>query len=273
MIVVLLYHRIADDGWRYSVSRDHFAQQLDVLCHETDIVPLADITRLHTTSPRPRVAITFDDGYGDNVTSGWPELQARALPATFFVVSGGIGAMREFWWDELDWILSHAVPTPPAASYWEAHERLRRCDADQQRQLLDGLAAACEVHPVARPDKLPMTHAQLACLASEPRAEIAAHTVAHPLLPLLSSDAQALEIDRSKRDLEAMTGRPVTTFSYPYGGHSPETCRLVERAGFHSAYKVGNVPIGEAPRFALPRMVPKDWDGEQLAKQLHDYRA
>jgi hypothetical protein len=48
------------------------------------------------------VAITFDDGYADNLHNARPLLERYGMPATFFLTSGYIGREREFWWDELE---------------------------------------------------------------------------------------------------------------------------------------------------------------------------
>jgi len=70
----------------------------------------ADRTRRNEPLP---VAITFDDGYADNLHVAAPLLAERGLPATFFVVSGMIGSGREFWWDELEGLLLRRAPLPP----------------------------------------------------------------------------------------------------------------------------------------------------------------
>src|SRR5579872_3705746 len=100
--LILLYHRVAEgvaaDLFSVTVSPRRFAEQVDALAAEYDVVPL---TEVFSGSPhRPVIAITFDDGYADNLDAA-RLLAARDLPATFFLTSGQLGSDREFWWDEL----------------------------------------------------------------------------------------------------------------------------------------------------------------------------
>ena len=49
-----------------------------------------------------RVAVTFDDGYLDNVVAALPILERHEIPATIFVIGNAVGRTREFWWDALE---------------------------------------------------------------------------------------------------------------------------------------------------------------------------
>lgn len=62
---------------------------------------------------------------------------------------------------------------------------------------------------------------QLLAVANSGLVEIGNHTITHPDLKLLDPEAQRREIVQSKADLEAMIGRPVTTFAYPLGHFDP----------------------------------------------------
>ena len=89
-IAILFYHRIADshpNDW--SMSTQDFVRQLDWLQTHFDIVTLEEAQRriVARFNDRPTVAITFDDGYAENVTTAIPELVRRNLPATYFVAT------------------------------------------------------------------------------------------------------------------------------------------------------------------------------------------
>jgi peptidoglycan/xylan/chitin deacetylase (PgdA/CDA1 family) len=106
--VILLYHRVAEcaspDPFALCVTPQHFAEHLQVLKAYGPVISLRhlvdDLRRGRLT--RRAVAITFDDGYADNLHEAKPVLDQNATPATLFVATGYLGGAREFWWDELE---------------------------------------------------------------------------------------------------------------------------------------------------------------------------
>jgi peptidoglycan/xylan/chitin deacetylase (PgdA/CDA1 family) len=100
---ILMYHRIAPPGldpWRLRVTPDHFEQQLSALKARFEVISLAEIP--HRQDFRNTVAITFDDGYADNLLRAKPILEEFETPATVFITTSYVNADREFWWDELE---------------------------------------------------------------------------------------------------------------------------------------------------------------------------
>jgi peptidoglycan/xylan/chitin deacetylase (PgdA/CDA1 family) len=107
--LIILYHRVAEAGsdpCRLSVSPAHFKEHLEVLRRDCEPLSLSRLVASAGAKRRaPGVAITFDDGYADNLLQAKPALERFGFPATFFITSGRVGTDRELWWDELERLL------------------------------------------------------------------------------------------------------------------------------------------------------------------------
>lgn len=115
--IVLMYHRVADvpiDPFGLCVTPKHFAEQLAVLKQDYQLLSLQQMVEAVQTRTLPKraIAITFDDGYADNLYVAKPLLEQYGVPATVFVATGKLEEAREFWWDELDQLLLHPGTLP-----------------------------------------------------------------------------------------------------------------------------------------------------------------
>src|SRR5205085_2421930 len=76
------------DPFQLCVHPTNFAAQLEVLREVADVVPLTELWRRRAKRRRrPLVALTFDDGYADNLLNAAPLLERGGLPATVYVSS------------------------------------------------------------------------------------------------------------------------------------------------------------------------------------------
>ncbi|MFC1586773.1 polysaccharide deacetylase family protein [Planctomycetota bacterium] len=94
---ILAYHRVNNDvhGDRLSVSTDNFRAQMEFLKsagYETLLIDEWLEARRQDTDFSRKIAITFDDGYADNVTGALPVLQEAGFRAIFFLATGFIGS-------------------------------------------------------------------------------------------------------------------------------------------------------------------------------------
>jgi len=240
--VVLMYHRVASvrpDPWSLCVSPDHFAEHLDVLqkYHRVRLDQLSPSG--WSIRPKLSVAVTFDDGYADNLHEAARLLSRYDTPATFFITTGYVGADHEFWWDELERIV-------PAEKYLPLYEKLQPLAHTDRRQLLNAILMESGAGVSCRPSHRPLTIEELQTLATDELFEIGAHTITHPLLAAQPVEQQYNEISGSKAWLEKVLDRPVTSFSYPYGGthhYTPTTVQAVRDLGFSRACTTTSRPV------------------------------
>ena len=104
--VILMYHRVAivpHDPWGLAVDPERFEEQMEyVKQHRTPISMDEFVERLRNkTLPENAVAVTFDDGYCDNLINAKPVLSRYGVPATVFLATGFVDQNTSFWWDEL----------------------------------------------------------------------------------------------------------------------------------------------------------------------------
>ena len=91
-------------------ARAKFRDQLRFLSRVANVIPLSEAAdRIAAGEPLPprAVALTFDDGYADNLHAGVPILAEFGLPATFFLVPGFLDGRLGAWWEDF----AHAVDT------------------------------------------------------------------------------------------------------------------------------------------------------------------
>src|SRR6478752_8590927 len=91
-LLVLGWHNIAGTyGFPAAegAAERGFAKQMQTLSRVANVIDLEQgLARLTAGEKLPSraVALTFDDGYTDNLTLGVPILERHGLPATFFLV-------------------------------------------------------------------------------------------------------------------------------------------------------------------------------------------
>jgi peptidoglycan/xylan/chitin deacetylase (PgdA/CDA1 family) len=172
-------------------------------------------------------------------------------------------------------ILDHDDPSPRHSVYRSLHKMLRPLVEYDQRKVLDELSAWAGAEDIGQASGTVLSRVQVIELAQGGLVEVGSHSVTHPMCSALPLSAQRAEIQRSKSDLEDILGRPVTSFSYPFGAKSDyteETAAAVEQAGYLCA--CSNFPAvvrRHTDRFQLPRFLVRDWDGEEFSQHLRTW--
>jgi peptidoglycan/xylan/chitin deacetylase (PgdA/CDA1 family) len=105
--LILLYHRVTTldaDPQLLAVGPENFAAHLSVLEEIARPMPLSDLVSAARAGQdvHDAFAITFDDGYEDNLLTASPILREQRVTATIFVATAGLNSRHEFFWDDLD---------------------------------------------------------------------------------------------------------------------------------------------------------------------------
>jgi peptidoglycan/xylan/chitin deacetylase (PgdA/CDA1 family) len=104
--------------------------------------------------------------------------------------------------------------------------------------------------------------------------EIGAHSHTHPELDVLDPGRLSDEISRPKRILEDLLARPVRSFAYPYGYHSPAARACVREAGYSSGCTVEyRMSAANDERFALGRLSVEHGGGRRALPWLLHHAA
>jgi peptidoglycan/xylan/chitin deacetylase (PgdA/CDA1 family) len=202
------------------------------------------------------VALTFDDGYRDNLEFAWPILQRHQAPATVFIATAFAEGTGELWWvaleraiaasDRVAFLLDGVERSFPATTLAEKNETFAavywllrgRETEDDLRRVVRELAADADIDMAALCRELCMGWAEIAALARDPLITIGAHTVSHPMLRKLDADAARADMAIGADRTEVLLGRRPAWFAFPVGDASaagPREFALAAELGFKAA--------------------------------------
>lgn len=301
--VVLAYHAVAEPGApppyvspSLAIPRDLFRRQLERLAGRYRVLSLDEIQRLLTEGgewPRRSVAITFDDGYADNVELALPELRAVGVPACLYVTTGPMRGGDPLWTAELALLLDRSRRSEVESAgerlslagpeeRWSTRRHLTRTwamlDPSELSRRIRALAEALEVdYGQARGVVLSEGEARR---WREEGMALGAHTVHHPNLAYQDPEVRRSELEGSMRDLQEVLGERVASMAYPNCGalphhHGKDTHAAVRKAGFRLAFTsdTGALGPGQAP-FSIPRLgvTRRLWRTEILETEIERTR-
>lgn len=244
-----------------------------------DLVSLDEaVSRVCDPKPgRFFVALTFDDGYRDNIEHAWPVMARHDAPWTLFVTTGFVDRTARLWWLELEEAIRalprFSVDLPDGGFsartgsdaekqiafdtlYW----RLRNQPEAILLSAISDLAKQAGVDAGGLVERECLPWETLRALSGAPGVTIGAHTLSHPMLAKHEAGFARREIVDSKTRLEAELAIPVRHFSYPVGDPTsagPREFAMAAEAGFSSAVttRPGHLFASHAGHLqALPRV-------------------
>ncbi|OIR07137.1 polysaccharide deacetylase [mine drainage metagenome] len=282
---IFIFHRVLpkpDPHLPWEPDAVQFDWVLGLIAGSFNLLPLGEaVRRLAAGSlPAAAAAITFDDGYADNLSVAAPILKRHGATATFFIATGFLDGGR-MWNDDVieafrcaprgimdleEFDLGIHEITDPASrvkAYGGVLGRLKYFDHDCRAGVARAIARSCGLGPSP---ELMLTSAQVLALRAQ-QMEIGAHTHSHPILELMSDARAENEMRVGRARLESLLGEAIELFAYPNGvlgkDFSVRHGQMARRLGFTAAVSTS---AGAASRgadlFQLPRFTP--WDRTPL---------
>ena len=144
-----MYHavgsRLAEDPYGISISLENFQRQMEILASRQPAAVIG-LNALRCSSvfnetedgeKKLRVAVTFDDGYKDNLYIAAPVLLRLQIPFTVFITSSFIQTGSADYLNEAELKELAALPGATIGSHGVTHCRLAECDDDTLRWELE----------------------------------------------------------------------------------------------------------------------------------------
>lgn len=285
---ILMLHRIADKkpsefdpNGILSVTPDFFDEMCAWLkASQFDIIGMDEVPdRLaNADKSKPFLALTFDDGYLDNLELALPILEKHNLPFTIYSSSGLSKGTSALWWQGIEWALENTdncafdfgaglqeLPTQTAAQKQAVFDRIMHyvtntlCE-DEQRQAVKELCKRYEVNLEERSSSMMMSDAQIAQISKHDLCTIGAHSVGHYSLGRLPIERVKQEIAQDVQALQEIIGYQPRHFAYPYGNPIAATVRefeLAQQMGFSTAVTTRKGALFDSHKehmTALPRL-------------------
>jgi len=274
-LTILCYHRIlpASEKARYFcpdlvVTPESFASHCATVAKHYRVLPMTEaVGQLRAGgSEKPLLAMTFDDGYVDNLEHAAPILEQHGIRGTFYPVAGLLGTDLPPWYDvaarcvqELQargegcGLHGRPVPAEDSVDAIALVEAAKDLAPEARHALVDYLQERLGQAPTFQPQDRIMSAAELRTLVGNGH-EVGSHSVSHEILPLLEVEDLATEVHDSRAMLREALGREVHSFCYPNGDFDDRTLQAVAKAGYDHAVTTrdGNNSPSEPP-FAMRR--------------------
>lgn len=249
---ILCYHGITKDGRNdinsRFISADYFEQQIAFFKQNFNLVSVADAFENKFDNERLNIALTFDDGYANNLKYALPILEKYQAPASFYVTGAQNEALDILWPDFIDLVtftcgssatvlgdkytknnkgeLEFRGKTLKQVCRKASNEfKIRMISEEHNRALFEHLSELTDYWKQ-------LSTGGLKELSQPSLVTIGSHGYYHNELNLLDAENAKEELIRSKNYLEKTCGYPITELAFPNGAYSELIKDVAEEVGF-----------------------------------------
>ena len=257
--LVIMFHGVAPEIDPNLNGRHMQAKQFEtLLCYlknTFNVVSFVDLMENKNNGQvfnKKTIAITFDDGFENNYNCAFPILQKLSLPATFFVLTGGLENESFVNWPDT-FELIHRYTSVPSIElngitfdrkgkmFFSKDLQCKESDyfkglGEERYDMLEALKTAVEFEKILQ--KAPkstwklMTKSQIRDMSKSGIIEIGSHTHMHHNLGLIQHELAYKEMERSKKLLEDIIEQPVHSIAFPDGSYTNSVKKQALACGY-----------------------------------------
>ena len=285
--LILMFHRVLPDHQAAECFDPHlvlsepgFVELLEILGNEYRLASLAEIVAPGVEKAfKPRVVLTFDDGWEDTYRVAFPHLRRLNVPATVFICTNLIDTNRLLPEERLARIWRHAEKTgqmeefhknlttwglPQAATDRSRLHAVKRVPNAHKLVMLSVLE---QLHDVPAPSKRRfLTWPEIYEMAAQGIIDFGSHSASHVSLTAEPDELVYADLQQSIRSMTQQMGKAPAWLAYPNGLVDRFVVEAARQLGFMGAVstrrggmlhsQIRNAQSGagtELNQFVLPR--------------------
>lgn len=254
---IITYHGIAPTLAKplniRHISPEIFEKHLQFLQKNTHVISVSDFFNQKFVKGKKNIAITFDDGYLNNLKYAVPLLEKYKMPASIYITGINTTSHKILWPDYHDLVVSsttkpiiynditfHKVGGNYQRPYISAnginfHEFLKTLSFAEKMQILDKYSGENSVLSERKYFdywKL-LSDEEIIKLAQSKFITIGSHGMYHNNLGFINPSDAKNELIESKKYLENLIHKEVTSVAYPDGSYSPEIINIAKESGYN----------------------------------------
>lgn len=272
---ILMYHRVSDNPVHAGLPIATFEAQVEYIARNFNVQPVDSLLDdLSNGSSRPySLSLTFDDGHIDFFENAWPILLKYNLPATLYITTDFLSHKCWLWPDKVKYILVSSlgkeISTPYIRPQTITQQNLQSVWSDicdhcfhqwpaGTEQCIEKIASQLGIDVPATPtgDFISVGWERINEMVAQ-GLNIGSHTISHPILSRISTEAQIRELKESADIIEKKTGTRPSGICYPYGmpdDFNQSTLRIAQEVGYQYGITACNTAIDLTQMFAIGRI-------------------
>ncbi|NLY12536.1 MAG: polysaccharide deacetylase family protein [Gammaproteobacteria bacterium] len=279
---ILMMHRIVKEkeeaqlphNNNLCIDQETFDNLIFFLKKHFNIVDLETALSM-SKDTKPKITITFDDGWKDNISLAYPILKKHQIPATIFLSTNYIGQTQGFWWESISrklWKNPHQIDQQSLQTYLDKYSlsinpalyknektyaksalildfihSLKQINPVQLNQLAETLFKDNEAHA--------MDWSDVKFLEDTGLVKFGPHGAQHYILTELDIDKCTEDIKSSQKSILENCKKPLNIYCYPNGNNNLEIQNLLKDLGYtHAVSTEDGLVSPEVNPYCLPRL-------------------